>query len=465
MQEPPFWGPFGGLPLALTDLAIKKAAARPKEWKLSDEKGLYVLVKPSGSKLWRWKYRFAGKEKKLAFGAYPEVSLAEARGLRDEWRAVLRAGRDPQVEREQQRAAAATQSLETFELIARAWHKQRSKTLAPRYASQILDRLEADVFPRIGSLPVRQITAPMVLALIRQVEARGAAEMAHRVRLHISDVFVFAIASGLAETDPAALIRKAMVQTDPRLRPALVKVDQARKILPATEALPDVYWATLLASRLLALTAARPGVIRLAERAEFEDLDGDEPLWRIPAAKMKLTRKRKMDATWEFIIPLSRQAVDVVLAAMRASPSPTLLFPGIGDRRKPISDSTLSKHYREAKLQGAHVPHGWRASFSTIMNERAAAAAREGDREIIDLMLAHVQGGVEPIYNRAAYMPRRRLIAQEWADLLMEGMGPAEALLPPALRGDWPQEAAHDGGLERSDANRADCGRDRRQQA
>lgn len=434
-QEPPPWGPFGGLFLALTDLACKKAVARPKEWKLSDEKGLYLLVKPSGSKLWRWKYRFAGKEKKLAFGVYPEVSLAEARGLRDEWRTVLRAGRDPQVERLQLKAAAVTQSLETFEHVARAWHKQRSTTLAPRYASQILDRLEENVFPTIGGIPIRQITAPMVLGLIRKVEQRGATEMAHRVRLHISDVFVFAIASGLAENDPAALIRKAMVQTDPRLRPALVKMDQVRRILPATEALPDVYWATLLASRLLALTATRPGVVRLAEQAEFEGLDGDQPLWRIPAAKMKLTRKRKMDTAWEFVVPLSRQAVDVVRTAMKASPSTALLFPGIGDRRRPISDSTLSKHYREAKLRGAHVPHGWRASFSTVMNERAAAAGHDGDREIIDLMLAHVQGGVEPVYNRAAYMGRRRAIAQDWADLLMEGMPPAEALLPPVLRG------------------------------
>lgn len=430
------WGPFRGRRLALTDLACRKAAARPKEWKLSDEKGLYLLVTPNGSKLWRWKYRFGGKEKKLGFGAYPEVSLSEARELRDQGRAAVRAGRDPMVERKQQKAVAAVEHLETFRHVALEWHRQRTLMLAPRYAAQILDRLEENAFPAIGNLPIRQITAPMVLELIRKVEERGAVEMAHRVRLHISDVFVFAIASGLAETDPAALIRKAMVQTDPRLRPALVKLDRVRKILPATESLPEVYWATLLASRLLALTATRPGVVRLAARSEFEDLDGEEPLWRIPAAKMKLTRKRKMDASWEFVCPLSRQAVDVVKAAMMASPSPTFLFPGIGDRRKPISDSTLSKHYREAKLRDAHVPHGWRASFSTIMNERAAAAGRTGDREIIDLMLAHVQGGVEPIYNRAAYMPRRRAIAQEWADLLMEGMAPPDALLPDVLRMD-----------------------------
>lgn len=419
----------------LTDVACRTAQPGPVDRKLPDEKGLYLLVTAGGSKLWRFKYRFAGKEKKLAFGAYPEVKLAQARAARDAARAEIAQGLDPSTERKKRKAQVIAESLDTFAEIARAWHKQRAKTLNARYAEQVLDRLEENVFPAIGALPIRQITVPMVLAIVRAIERRDAMEMAHRVRLHMSDVFVYAIASGLAEANPADVIRKALAPTAPKLRPALIKLQEVRKILPATEALPDVYWATLLASRLLALTAARPGVVRMAEREEFEDLDGEFPLWRIPAAKMKLTRKRKLDATNEFVVPLSRQAVATVLAAMAASPSEKWLFPGIGDRRKPISDSTLSKHYREAKLTGRHVPHGWRASFSTIMNERAAHAGRTGDREIIDLMLAHVQAGVEPIYNRAAYMPRRRELAQEWADLVAEGLPDPQTLLPAVLRG------------------------------
>ena len=414
----------------LTDVECRKALPRDRDYKLHDALGLYLLVTAKGARSWRMRYHFAGREKKMTFGLYPAVSLARARQLRDEARALVVMGADPSVERRRRKAAAIAESLETFRQVALAWHKQRSATLNPRYAGQILDRLQENVFPAIGTLPVRQITAPMVLELIRSIEARGAREMAHRVRLHISDVFVFAIASGIADNDPAALIRKALAPTDPKLRPALVRMVDARKILPATEALPGVYWATLLASRLLALTAARPGVVRLAEREEFEELDGAMPIWRIPAAKMKLTRKRKADVTNEFIVPLSRQAVETVHAAMAASPSARWLFPGIGDRRKPISDSTLSKHYREAALRDRHVPHGWRASFSTVMNERAAHAGRADDRAVIDLMLAHVQGGVEPVYNRAAYMPRRRAIAQEWADLLMEGMAHPRTLLP-----------------------------------
>ena len=391
-------------------------------------------MSPVGGKSWRFKYRFLGKEKQLAIGPFPLIGVSEARDARDQAKRQLLRGLDPSAEKKRTKAARALAHLDSFERTARAWQEQKAPMLAPRYAKQVLDRLEADVFPAIGSLPIGDVTAPMVLELVRAIEKRGAREMAHRVRMHVSDVFVWAIASGLCEQDPAAVIRKALVPTDSRRRPAATRLAAARAVLTASEAVDAVYWATRLASRLLALTAARPGIVRLAERDEFEQLDGDEPIWRVPAGKMKLTRERKKDAAFEFAMPLSRQAVDVVKAAMQASPSRRWLFPGIGDRRTPISDSTLSGHYLDAQLRGKHVPHGWRASFSTIMNERAAVEDRERDRAIIDLMLAHVPEGVEAAYNRAAYMPRRRELAQAWADLLMEGLPPAVELLPAALR-------------------------------
>jgi integrase len=198
---------------------------------------------------------------------------------------------------------------------------------------------------------------------------------------------------------------------------------------------------TKLAGRLLALTAARPGVVRLAEPDEFEDLDGDRPLWRIPAEKMKLTREQQLDLTYEFVIPLSRQAVEVVRTALAlAGPKTRLLFPSVKDVHRPISDSTLSKFYRDAGLTGVHVPHGWRSTFSTLMNKSAAEEGRKDDREIIDLMLAHMSAGVEPIYNRYLYMPRRRAIAQEWADELLHG-APSPAALVDAQRGSSPRAA------------------------
>ena len=185
--------------------------------------------------------------------------------------------------------------------------------------------------------------------------------------------------------------------------------------------------STKLASRLLALTAVRPGVVRLAERQEFEALKGPEPLWRIPAAKMKLLAEHKADNRFDFLVPLASSAVTVVEAAMQKSAHPRFIFPG-ANRTGPISDSTLSQLYLDAGYRGRHVPHGWRATFSTIMNERAAEQERWGDREIIDLMLAHVKGDIEAKYNRAAYMPRRRQIAKEWAELLDVGLKDPHAL-------------------------------------
>ena len=418
----------------LTDLACKNAKPQAAEWKLRDSGGLYLAISPAGTKTWRWKYRIAGREKLLTIGRFPAITLREARRRRDRAREQLHDGIDPGAEKQRRKAAAALASIESLEALARAWHASKRKTWTDRYAGAVLARLEANVFPTLGRRPVREISSPEVLEAIRRIEKRGAHDMAHRVLNHLADVFVWAIAAGMADRDPAGTVRKALAPTDPVKRPAMVQLDLAREVLAKSEALPGAHWSTLLASRLCALTAARPGVVRLAEAAEFEGLDGAEPVWRIPAAKMKLTRARKRDVTNEFLVPLSRQAAELVRAAIATSPSPTHLFTGVGSWRKPISDSTLSKLYREAGFAGRHVPHGWRSSFSTIMNERAGLAGSESDRKIIDLMLAHVQPGVEWVYNRAAYLPRRRELAQEWADLLMAGLPPAGDLLPDKRR-------------------------------
>jgi hypothetical protein len=435
MQAPPIWGHPRGARL-LTDSACRKAKPESRDRKIADAKGLFLLVKSSGAKLWRLKYRHAGKEKQLAFGGYPEISLEAARTKRAAARALLDAGIDPSIERKKSRALAHGRALASFRSIAEAWVKQQAATRDARYAGQVESRLRRDVFPSIGTLPIAEVSAPMVLALLRKVEARGANEMARRVRMHVSHVFDWAIGAGLAEVNPAARVGRALAPRDSKRRSAAIALPDAREVLERTEALPDAYWATRLASRLLALTAARPGNVRRAERAEFEELGGPDPRWRIPAAKLKLKRERKSDASYDLVIPLSVQAAATVRAAMEASeplPSgPRWLFPGIGDRRKPISDSTLGQHYLDAGLRGRHVPHGWRASFSTIMNERAARENRDGDRAIIDMMLGHMAETVEAAYNRAAYMPRRREIAQAWADGLMEGLPPPDTLVPRA---------------------------------
>lgn len=425
----------------LTDLRCRQAKAAEKDYKIGDAGGLYLFVTTNGFRSWRWKYRFAAREKRLTLGGYPEVTLTKARELRDEARALLRSGTDPALHRKQRAAEQMLGADTTFRAVTLAWHQAKQALLKPRYHEQLLARFENHVFPAIGRLPIRGVTPALVLKVIRGIEEGEAHETAHRVRQHISDVFVFAIASGWADNDPANVIRKALVPAQKRLRPAATRIGAAREILRKSEARP-AYAVTKLAARLLALTAARPGVVRLAELAEFEELDGARPLWRIPAAKMKLTRERREDVTYEFVIPLSRQAVEVVKVAIeQAGPGVALLFPSSRSVHRPISDSTLSKFYRDAGFTGLHVPHGWRSTFSTLMNKAAAEEERESDRAIVDLMLAHMPAGVEAVYNRYLYMPRRRAIAQAWADELLQDASSAAALVE-AERGSSPRATA-----------------------
>lgn len=384
----------------------------------------------SGFKSWRWKYRFAGKEKRLTFGAYPEVTLAAARVKRDDAASLLREGTDPAIDRKQRKAALVVESANTFETIARSWHETQAPRWTATHAADVLTSLENDVFPVIGKLPITSITAPMVLNIIRAIEARPAIETARRVRQRMSAVFVFAIASGIPslDQDPAAVVKGALKPLKKGRQPAFRDLDPARELLRKVEAEP-AHPVTKLASRLLALTIVRPGVLRHAAPEEFEDLDGEEPLWRIPAGKMKLLADLKEDAAFEFLVPLSTQAVDVVRVALRLAGNGPFLFPGTRHAHRPMSENAIGYMYNRTNFRGRHVPHGWRATFSTVMNEIAEREGRPEDRPIIDLMLAHKPEGVEGIYNRAAYMPRRREIAQAWSDMLLEGFAAAEELL------------------------------------
>lgn len=419
----------------LTDAACRKAAPRDKPYKLSDSGGLYLYVLPTGFKSWRWKYRFGGKEKRLVFGPYPTVTLAKARVMREDGARVLRDGSDPSVTKRQRAAEQTALAGSTFETIAREWHESQTPLWSKRHAALVLSSFESDVFPKIGKLPITAVTTPLVLEVLRPIEARGAIETAHRVRQRISEVYARAIGAGIAAADPAGVTKSALAKKSKGKFPAVRTVKMARDVLAKTEAQPG-HPLPKLASRLLALTAVRSATLRMAEASEFEDLDGEAPIWRVPAAKMKLGVDRKRDDAFEFLVPLSRQAVETLKVAIAFSGAETkgFIFRSMRNARRPISDSTVSKAYREAGFSGVHVPHGWRASFSTIMNELVKAQGRGDDRAVIDLMLAHIPAGVEGDYNRAAYMPRRRELAQEWADLLTEGLDAPESLLEGARR-------------------------------
>jgi integrase len=404
----------------LTDRQVKAATPREKLYRLPDGDGLRLQVMPSGSKLWHYRYEIGGKEKTLSIGTYPEVSLARAREERDAARAMVRQGRDPSVEKKLRRVARIEASAVTFETVARAWHDQVKGTWAARHAWDVLNSLEVDVFPTLGPLPLAEITPPMVLSVLRAIEARPAIETAHRVRQRISAVFVHAIATGQAEADPAAVVKAALRPVKRGRQPALISLEEVREVLRATgaEAASPV---TRLAMRWHALTAARPGETAGARWSELVDLDGAEPRWVIPKERMKGREEKKR----EHAVPLTPEAVAITKVLRDLTGRSPFMFPNARHAHRPMSENALGYLLNRAGFHGRHVPHGWRAAFSSIMNERFPA-----DRAVIDLMLAHVpKDKVEAAYNRAEHMARRRELAQAWADMLLEGMPAPEELL------------------------------------
>lgn len=406
----------------LSDAKIRAAKARDKAYKLSDSHRLYLLVTPNGSKLWKWNYVYDDRQKTMAFGNYPMVSLVDARARRDEARTLVSEGRDPMVAKRLKIEANIEAGRNTFERVTREWHEIAKPQWAKIHAADILRSLERDVFPDIGPLPISELTPPIIYDVLKSIEDRGSIETAKRIRQRISAVFVYAIAKGMAQSDPAEKLGAALKPLRKGRQPAITDLTRLRKMIDDAEqdfARP----VTRLALRFLALTAVRPNELRGARWDEFEDLDGAKPLWRIPAARMKGDLDRKEEINGDHLVPLSRQAVAVLRALWPLTGGDDLLFPSNRHGHRPMSENAIGYLLNRAGYHGHHVPHGFRAAFSTIMNEWAEREGKDHDRKVIDLMLAHVpKEKIEGAYNRAAYMPRRREIAQLWADMLTKGL-------------------------------------------
>jgi len=417
----------------LTDTQARKAKGADKPYKLADSGGLFLLVSPTGHRSWRLKYRFADKEKLLTFGTYPDVSLVKARDERDKAKAALREGRDPSVEKKQAAAARTLGASNTFEACGRAWHELNKPRWSEVHAGNVIDSLENDLFPAIGALPIKDVTEALLLAALRKVERRGAIETSHRIRQRASDIFAYAAAGGMRTGDPAAVV-KSLLKPKPKAgkQPALTDLDECRQLIADVEA-ERASPITKLANRLIALTAVRSAVQRHCRWTELEGLDGDNPIWRVPPGTMKLALRLKDDVTFEHIVPLSRQAVEAIEAVRPLTGHLPFLFPNDRHAHRPMSENAVNaliKRAVEGKYKHRHCPHGWRSSFSSLMNEWRRREGRPDDREIINLMLAHVaEDKVEGAYNRAAHMGRRRELAQIWADMLLQGAPAAESLL------------------------------------
>ncbi|MDP5280142.1 integrase arm-type DNA-binding domain-containing protein [Sphingomonas sp. DG1-23] len=413
----------------LTDVKVRTAKPRPKTYKIADANRLSLMVTPSGGKLWRWNYEYDGKNKTMAFGAYPLVSLAEAREKRDEAYSLLSEGHDPAVAKRLKIETNIEAGRQTFERVAREWHGNAKAQWATIHASDVVRSLERDVFPTIGSLPIAQLTPPLVLGVLREIETRGAIETAKRVRQRISAVFVYAIAQGIATSDPAEKLGAVLKPLRKGRQPAITDIVPLRKMILAAEE-DNARPITRLGLRMLALTAVRPSELRGADWAEFDDLDGKLPLWRIPSARMKGDFDRKEEINGDHLVPLTPQAVAVLRAIWPLTGGGPLVFPSNRHAHRPMSENAIGYLLNRAGYHGHHVPHGFRAAFSTIMNEWAERNGNPHDRRVIDLMLAHVpKDKVEGAYNRAAYMPRRRELAKVWADMLSKGLPDPVALV------------------------------------
>ena len=386
--------------MPLTNIEVKKANPKEKSYKLADQKGLYLLVKPNGSKYWRWKYYVAGKEKLLALGTYPEVSLSEARRLCDEARLSHRAGEDPGEIKKREKLLARVRTENTFEAIAREWHQQQSGRWTAKHTRRVIHSFEKDVFPDLGNRPIAEIEPVEILAVLRKIEQRDALDFAGRVLQRFKAVFRYAVQTSRAKINPASELTGVLKTRKVTHQPALDRTE-----LPAFLVKLDAYEGetnTRLALNLLILTFLRPGELR---GARWEEFDLENQLWRVPAERMKMRV--------EHLVPLSCQALALLEELRPITGHFDLLFPNRNRPRHPISENTLSQALWRMGYKDQATAHGFRATASTILNEH------NFNRDAIERQLAHVEGNqVRAAYHRTEYLEARRHMMQWWADFI-----------------------------------------------
>lgn len=406
----------------LTTVVVTKAKPREKKYKLAAGAGLYLEVMPTGAKYWRWKYRHAGKEKRLALGVYPEVSLADARLRRDEERARLRDGSDPAADRKAKKLAARFAAANSFEAVAGEWLDTKAGEWVPEHYHKVKAWLEQHVFPWIGSRPPAELEAQEVLAMLRRLVGRGTINTAGRVRETVSSVFRFAIATGRAKRDPAADLRGALPRADSRNFAALTEPDDVAGLLRAIDGFQGNP-ITLAALRLSPLVFQRPGELR---SMAWADVDFDAAEWRIPARHRKLRKAAKENPrTPPHIVPLSKQAIAILRELHALTGTRRLVFPGVRDPRRPMSENTVNAALRRLGYTKEQMTgHGFRHLASTRLNELG------WNPDAIERQLSHRdRDEIRGTYNLAQYLDERRRMAQAWSDYL-DGLRTGATVVP-----------------------------------
>lgn len=387
--------------MALSDVAVRNAKPSAKARKLYDERGLFLLVNPNGSKWWRLKYRFADREKLLSLGIYPDVPLKSAREQRDLARQQIASGIDPSEARKALKAQARA-AVETFKSIALEWLVRRSPGWAEGHGDKIKRRLEVDVFPQIGSLAIAAVTAPELLKMAKLIESRGAVDTAHRALQNCSQIIRYAIATGRATHDPTPALRGALTPTREKHYASITDPKAVGALLRALDGYQGSH-VTRAALKLAPLVFVRPGELRQAQWSEF-DLAKSE--WRIPAERMKMRQPH--------VVPLATQAVEILRGLHAQTGGGKFLFPGARGRGRFMSENTVNAAIRRlGYAKGDMTGHGFRSMASTLLNEQG------WNRDAIERQLAHQErDAIRAAYNYAEHLPERRKMMQAWADYL-----------------------------------------------
>lgn len=398
--------------MSLTDTKIRNAKPQDKFYKLTDGDGLYLHVAETGGKLWRFRYRFGGKEKLLSLGSYPEISLLDARKKRDEARRQVANDIDPGAVRKAQKQAKAEET-ETFEVIAREWHSKFKPIWAESHSSRVLSRLEQNVFPHIGSKPISHIKAPELLGVLRRIEARGILHSAHNIRGICGQIFRYAVATGRAEHDPSAALRGALTPVKTIHRAAITDPERAGDLLRSIDGYRGSF-AVQCALKLAPLTFVRPGEL---QHAEWSEIDLEKAEWNIPAHKMKMKQPH--------LVPLSKQAINILTELKKLTGTGQYVFPGRTSAR-PMSNNAILAALRYMGFEKTEMSgHGFRAMARTILDEVLQVRP-----DLIEHQLAHaVKDPLGRAYNRTQHLSERRRMMQTWADYL-DGLRQGAKVIP-----------------------------------
>jgi integrase len=413
--------------MPLTDTAIRNAKPVTKPAKLFDERGLYLIVTPSGGKWWRFRYKFNGKEKLLSLGIYPDVPLASrvikdeetgktqkikgARELREEARELLAQGVDPGENRKAQKATKQNRAANSYEVVAREWYSKYASSWSHAHGERIIRRFERDVFPWIGGRPIADVAAPELLAVIRRIENRGAVETAHRALANCGQVFRYAVATGRAERDPSGDLRGALPPVKGEHFAALTEPKQVGRLLRALDGYQGTFIVTC-ALRLAPLVFVRPGELR---KAEWKDINLDTGEWRYTVTKTGTPH----------IVPLATQVVSVLRELHALTGYGRFVFPGARSNMRPMSDNAILAAMRRMGIAKDEMSgHGFRAMARTILDEVLGVRP-----DLIEHQLAHaVRDPNGRAYNRTAHLPERRQMMQQWADYLSALKAGAEVI-------------------------------------